>query len=89
VPVARVDEQLGELGPDRLDQLAGGIEVAPLPEERVLVHAVDLHRDAVRPRSEGPLSGDREAALVEERSARARSGLGEPLRFPTPKEKPA
>ena len=84
VPVARVDEQLGELGSDDLDQLAGGVEVAPLPEERVLVHAVDLDRNALRPRAEGPLSGDREAALIEERSPRTRSGLGESLRFADP-----
>ena len=76
VSVARVHEQLGELGSDRLDQLAGEIEVAALPEERVLLHAVDLHRDTVRPRSEGPLAGDREAALVEQRSARTRLGSG-------------
>ncbi len=40
---------------------------------------VDLHRDAVWPRTEGPFAGDRDAGLVEQRAARARPGLSEPL----------
>ena len=79
MPVARVDEHLAQLGPDGRDQPAGGVEVALEPEERVLLHAVDLHRDAGRPRPDSPLAGDRQARLVEQRAARARPGLGQPL----------
>src|SRR6266536_3215046 len=80
VPVARVYEQLGQLGPDRLDQLASGVDVAFQREERVLVHAMDLHRYPVGPRPESPLARDRHAGLVKQRAARAGPGLGVLLR---------
>ena len=45
--VAGVDEQLAVVGLGH--QLAGGVDVALEPEERVALHAVHLHRDAGRP----------------------------------------
>jgi hypothetical protein len=77
VLVAGVDVQLAQLRSDRLDQLASGVDVTLQPEEGVALHAVHLHRDAVRPRPEGPLAGDREARLVQQRAASAGASLGQ------------
>src|SRR5215469_97056 len=78
--VTRVDEELGELWPNGLYQLPGGIDITFEREERVLVHAVDLHGYPIGPRTEGPFASNRDAGLVEQRAARAWPGLGEPLR---------
>src|ERR1700749_2792544 len=79
VLVTRVGEQLGKLGTDDGHQFAGGLKVALVGEVRVVVHAVDLHRDPVWPQAEGPVFGERDARLVQERAARARCGLREAL----------
>jgi predicted DNA-binding transcriptional regulator YafY len=84
VLVARVDEQLGQLRPDDLDQLAGGVDVALKPEERVLVGAVDLHRDTLRPRPERPLASDRDARLVQQCPARPLRAVRRRTRAPRP-----
>ena len=74
VRVAGVDEELGQLRPERLDELASRGDVALLGEELVLLHPVDLHGYAVGPRAERPLAGDRDARLVEQRALRAPDG---------------
>ena len=74
--VAGVEEQLRLVG--RRDQLPGGVEIAVLlGEERVGVHAVHLHGDAVRP----PLAElrDREAGVEQQRATGVRAGLRELL----------
>src|SRR5262245_19850154 len=50
VLVARVEEELGVIR--RLDELAGGIDVALVHEVRVGVHPVNLNRHPRRPRAE-------------------------------------
>ena len=54
VAIAWVDEQLGGLGSDGLDQLTCGVDVTFERKERVLVHAVDLHGNPIGPRPEHP-----------------------------------
>ncbi len=78
VLVAGVQEELRVL--DLLHDLAGGVDVALADEDRVVVHAVDLDRDAVRPGSEGPLAADREAGVEEQGSAGSGPCLCELLR---------
>ena len=80
VPVARVHQQRRQLGPDRRDQPACGVDIALPREEPVLVHAGDLHGDPFGPRPEGPFAGDRNARLVQQRASRAGPSLGETLR---------
>ena len=77
VLVARVEEELRVL--DLLDDLAGGLDVTFANEDRVVVRAVDLDRDAVRPWSEGPLAADRDRGIEEQRAAGTWSRLGELL----------
>ena len=76
VLVAGVEEELRVLG--CLDQLASRVDVALADEDRVLVHPVDLRRNAVRPRSAEVR--ERDARVVEERPARSSAGLSELLR---------
>jgi hypothetical protein len=75
VLIARVEEEVGGLG--RAGELAGGVDVALAGEDRVVLHAVDLHRDARRPGAE---ELGRHACVEEQRAARAGAGLGELLR---------
>ena len=70
VLIAGVRDELGEVGAEGGDELAGGVDVALVGEELVVVLSVDLHRDVGRPRPDGPLTRDRQAGLV--RSAPAR-----------------
>ena len=63
VLIPGVQEKLRVL--DLLHNLAGGVDVALADEDRVIVHSVDLGRDAVRPGSEGPLAADRQARVEE------------------------
>src|SRR3954454_23654410 len=72
--IARVDEQLGVR--DERGDLLGSVYVTLSREERVSVHAVDLHRNALRPWPEGPLAGDRHSGVDEDRS----DGTGAALR---------
>jgi hypothetical protein len=58
------------------DDLAGGIEIALAGKNRVGVHGVDLHRDALRPGAEGPFARNRDAGIEEQGAAGTRSGLG-------------
>jgi len=80
VLVARVEEQLCILG--LVNKLAGGVNVALETEEGVSVHPVDLDREAVRPRPDRPLAGDRQTRLVEKGAPRT-SALSMTMAFPS------
>ena len=75
VPVARVEEQLGAVV--RLDELPrrGQILLGPL----VVLHHVDLDRDARRPGAVAELGG-RQCCREQQRSLAARARLGQQLR---------
>ena len=76
--IAGVQEQLRLL--DLRHDLASGVDVALADEDRVVVHAVDLDRDAIRPGSEGPLAANREAGVEEQGSTGSGPCLCELLR---------
>ena len=76
VLVTGVDEQLGLRG--RRHELAGGVEVAVLGEERVGLHPVNLDRNAVRPRAAE--LGRRQTGVEEHGALCPLPGLGQHLR---------
>ena len=73
--IARVEEQLGMR--DGRDEGTGGVDIALAGEERIRVHAVNLHGQFRRPRRAELRDGD--AGVEQQRAARARSGLGQAL----------
>lgn len=85
VLVAGIQEELGV--PDRLDKLAGRVEIAAGNEHLVGVQRVDLERDALRPR--GAELGRRDAGVKQQRSFRARPRLASICAGITPSENPA
>jgi hypothetical protein len=78
VLVARVEEQLRVL--DVRDDLPRRVDVPLADEDRVVVGAMDLDRNALRPGPERPLAGDRDARVEQERTARAGTRLRQLLR---------
>lgn len=66
MPIARVEEEVGGLG--RAGELAGGVDVALAGEDRVVLHAVDLHLvgEAELLGVRHPVLDGREGASVEE-----------------------
>ena len=76
VLVARVDVQLGDLRSDDVDEAACGVQFALQAEERVLLHAVDLHRELPSgqgPTAHSPVTG-RKASYSRAPRAPGRSG---------------
>ena len=87
MPVAGIQEALRTL--DHLRDLAGGDDIPLADEDRVLVHAMDLDRYAVRPGSEGPFAADREAGVEEQGAATLDRVCASFCAGSTPKENPA
>src|SRR4029078_432389 len=75
--VAGVEEELRAV--DLVHELAGGVDAALADEDRVVVHAVDLDRNAVRPGPERPVAADRDRRVEEQGPACSRPRLGELL----------
>ena len=84
VPVAGVEEEFGVRGSGH--QFAGGFEVTFAGEERIGVHPMDLDRHIGRPARRIRRPG---ARVEEQRTARARPGLGELLRGHDAEREPA
>src|SRR5690606_4650595 len=73
VLISRIQEQLGVLC--LRHNFTRGIDVALAHENRVSVHAVNLHRYVLRPRSEGPLAADRQTGIEKQSPASASARL--------------
>lgn len=84
VLVAGVQEELRVRG--RRDESAGSLEIA-FVQDRIRVHAVDLHGYTRRPRRPG--FRDRQTRVEQQRTARSGAGLSELLRRHDAKREPS
>jgi len=86
VLITGVEEQLGVV--DVGDDLPSRVDVSLPDEDGVRVHAVDLDGDSVGPRAEGPVTGDRNAGVEQQRAASPGPGLRELLSRHLPEREP-
>ena len=84
--ITGVEEQLGVV--DGRDDLPGRVDVSLPDEDGVRVHAVDLDGDSVGPRAEGPVAGDRDTGVEQQRAASPGPGLRELLSRHLPEREP-